>query len=124
MDNAQCIGKRRKDSQGLTGFAFILPRQKTEKSLGEVPNAQKLAVRTTRKPFMPRHLRLFVATKEEIDSPSPEPIHRVTLGDLLPLVALASRRNYAWLQDFLDDDVLITDDLNDILQTFRAKPSA
>ncbi|MSR79661.1 MAG: hypothetical protein EXS11_02920 [Gemmataceae bacterium] len=59
-----------------------------------------------------------------MDSASPEPIHRVTLGDLLPLVALASRRNYAWLQDFLDDDVLITDDLNDILQTFRAKPSA
>lgn len=73
---------------------------------------------------MSRHLRLFQATDEEIGASGPEPVNRVTLGDLLPLVALASRRNYAWLQDFLDDEVLITDDLNDILQAFRTRPSA
>jgi hypothetical protein len=74
--------------------------------------------------FMSRHLRLFQATEAEVEASGPEPVNRVTLGDLLPLVALASRRNYAWLQDFLDDEVLITDDLNDILQAFRTRPSA
>jgi hypothetical protein len=50
---------------------------------------------------------------------------RVRLGDLLPLVALAQRENYLWLQDFLEDEVRITADLYDVLQAFRAyRPSA
>ena len=110
--------------KGQPVLPSFYPSKKPICLLGKDPGAQKQAERKSRMPFMPRHLRLFVATKEEMDSASPEPIHRVTLGDLLPLVALASRRNYAWLQDFLDDDVLITDDLHDILQTFRSKPSA
>ncbi len=73
---------------------------------------------------MSRHLRLFQATEDQTESSGPEPVNRVSLGDLLPLLALASRRNYAWLQDFLDDEVLITDDLNDILQAFQTRPSA
>ena len=53
------------------------------------------------------------------------PTVRVTLGDLLPLVALAQRHNYLWLRDFLDDEVRITDDLYDVLQAFRCqRPSA
>jgi hypothetical protein len=44
---------------------------------------------------------------------------RVSLGDLLPLVALAHRKNYLWLQDFLDDEVLITEDLHEVLRAFR-----
>jgi hypothetical protein len=43
----------------------------------------------------------------------------VTLGDLLPLIALANRKNYVWLQDFLDDDVSITADLYEVLRAFR-----
>jgi hypothetical protein len=43
----------------------------------------------------------------------------VTLGDLLPLIALAHRRNYVWLQDFLDDEVAISADLYEVLRAFR-----
>ena len=53
------------------------------------------------------------------------PTIRVSLGDLLPLVALAQRNNYLWLQDFLDDEVSITPDLYEILRSFRCyRPSA
>jgi hypothetical protein len=49
----------------------------------------------------------------------------VSLADLLPLVALAHRNNYAWLQDFLDDEVRISEDLYQVLQAFRCyRPSA
>jgi hypothetical protein len=44
----------------------------------------------------------------------------VTLGDLLPLIALADRKNYVWLQDFLDDEVSITADLYEVLRAFRS----
>lgn len=50
---------------------------------------------------------------------------RVSLGELLPLVALAHRQNYLWLQDFLDDQVAITEDLYEVLSAFRCtRPSA
>jgi hypothetical protein len=50
---------------------------------------------------------------------------RVRLGDLIPLVALAQKLNFIWLKDFLDDEVAITEDLHEILQTFRgSRPAA
>jgi hypothetical protein len=50
---------------------------------------------------------------------------RVRLGDLLPLVALAQKLNFIWLKDFLDDEVAITEDLHEILQTFGgSRPAA
>ena len=48
----------------------------------------------------------------------------VTLAELLPLVALAHRNNYVWLQDFLDDKIVITEDLFDVLSAFRASRPA
>jgi hypothetical protein len=73
---------------------------------------------------MSAHLRVF-PTSAESSPPSPEPNVRVRLGDLLPLVALAHRHNYLWLQDFLDDEVAITSDLYEILRAFRCyRPSA
>jgi hypothetical protein len=49
----------------------------------------------------------------------------IRLGDLLPLVALAQKRHFIWLKDFLDDEIRISVDLHDVLQAFRsAKPSA
>ena len=43
----------------------------------------------------------------------------------LPLVALGQRLNFIWLKDFLDDEVCITQDLQDVLETFRGvRPSA
>jgi hypothetical protein len=74
---------------------------------------------------MASHLRVYPLSQDsdEFDSP-PATVH-VRLGDLLPLVALAHRHNYLWLQDFLDDEVAITGDLYEVLRAFRChRPSA
>ena len=73
------------------------------------------------------HLRLFresdADTVDVMDAPPPTV--RVRLGDLLPLVAMAQKMNFIWLKDFLDDEVGITYDLHEVLQSFRsARPSA
>ena len=74
---------------------------------------------------MAAHLRVFPSTAETAYADQPEPTVRVSLGDLLPLVALAQRHNYLWLQDFLDDEVRITEDLYEVLRAFRChRPSA
>ncbi len=76
---------------------------------------------------MATHLRVF---PDSSASPAPEqvqePAIHVSLGDLLPLLAVARRRHYAWLQDFLDDEVAITPDLYDVLCAFtnQRRPSA
>jgi hypothetical protein len=68
---------------------------------------------------MAAFLRVYPPSKEA-DAPStPEASVRVSLGELLPLVALAHRKNYLWLQDFLDDEVAITEDLYEVLRAFR-----
>jgi hypothetical protein len=68
---------------------------------------------------MAAHLRVYPVSPEPSDSEAPEPTVRVCLGELLPLVALAHRHNYVWLQDFFDDEVMITSDLYEILRAFR-----
>jgi hypothetical protein len=74
---------------------------------------------------MAAHLRVYPLSKESPDAEIQEPTVRVSLGDLLPLVALAHRHNYLWLQDFLDDEVAITPDLYEVLRAFRCtRPSA
>lgn len=76
---------------------------------------------------MKPHLRLFRETDtESVDvMDAPAPTVRVRLGDLLPLVAMAQKMNFIWLKDFLDDEVSITDDLHEVLQSFRSsRPSA
>jgi hypothetical protein len=72
---------------------------------------------------MAMHLRVYPSPD---DAPNPRAqTVRVCLADLLPLIALAHRHNYAWLQDFLDDEVRISEDLYEVLQAFRAyRPSA
>jgi hypothetical protein len=74
---------------------------------------------------MAAQLRVFPesqsATCEEAQDPS---IH-ISLRDLLPLIAVAQRRNYLWLNDFLDDEVCVTSDLYEVLRAFRSyRPSA
>ena len=50
---------------------------------------------------------------------------RVRLGDLLPLLTLAQRFKYAWLKDFLDDEVAISEDLYRVLKEFLGyRPTA
>jgi hypothetical protein len=74
---------------------------------------------------MAAHLRVYPLPKDDLDAPGQEPTVRVSLGDLLPLVALAHRHNYLWLQDFLEDEVAITSDLYEVLRAFRCnRPSA
>ena len=71
---------------------------------------------------MAPHLRLVTASDP---GPTPDPCVRISLREMLPLIALAQRHNYLWLQDFLDDEVCVTEDLYDILRAFRAyRPSA
>ena len=62
---------------------------------------------------------------DDLADEGPDPTVRVRLGDLLPLVAMAQKMNFIWLKDFLDDEVCITEDLHQVLQTFRGcRPSA
>lgn len=74
---------------------------------------------------MAAYLRVYPpCLDEEVGEPQQATVS-VSLADLLPLVALAHRNNYVWLQDFLDDRVVITQDLNDVLRAFRCtRPSA
>ena len=51
---------------------------------------------------------------------------RVTLGEVLPLLADAVVSNRTWLTDFKDDEISISSDLFDVLQAYRhfRRPSA
>ncbi len=74
---------------------------------------------------MAAQLRLCPLSTEDDAVAGPVPTVRVSLGELLPLVAIAHRHNYAWLKDFLDDEVAITEDLYEVLRAFRVnRPSA
>ncbi len=74
---------------------------------------------------MAAQLRVFPSLGEEC-SDLQEPSVRVSLGDLLPLLALAKHHNYLWLKDFMEDEVSITSDLYDVLSAFNnyRRPSA
>jgi hypothetical protein len=67
---------------------------------------------------MPAFLRVF-PTPDEASTDSPAATVRVSLRDILPLIALAQRNNFLWLQDFLEDEVCITSDLYEVLRAFR-----
>ena len=73
---------------------------------------------------MSARLKVYEVPEETYED-GPEPAVRVRLGDLLPLVSVAKRLNYLWLKDFLDDEVAISDDLYEVMQTFQSRrPSA
>jgi hypothetical protein len=75
---------------------------------------------------MAAQLRVYSEPSGEYDDFGIQaPTIGIRLSELLPLVALAEHENYAWLQDFLDDEVRITPDLYDVLRAFRNyRPSA
>ena len=63
-------------------------------------------------------LRLYTPPAEPVAA-RPDPEVCVRLGDLLPLAAIAQRMNFIWLNDFLDDEVMVSHDLYEVLQAFR-----
>ena len=79
-----------------------------------------------------RNLRVYTGPDHE--STSRSMVHetsradtvRVTLGDVLPLLADAVASDRTWLSDFADDDLTISSDLFDVLQAYRhfRRPSA
>ena len=69
---------------------------------------------------MAAHLRVVPVPKDAPERNAPAPRVRLRLADLLPLVALAHRNNYVWLQDFLDDEVMVSHDLYEVMQAFRS----
>jgi hypothetical protein len=72
-----------------------------------------------------RHLRIFPSREADPIPDSPPASTRITLRELLPLVAMAQRLNMVWLRDFLDDEVMVTTDLFEVLQAFKScRPSA
>ncbi len=73
---------------------------------------------------MAMNLRVYSGPQEAVCSDRPEPSVRISLADLLPLLALAKRHNYLWLQDFLDDEVCVTPDLYEVLRAFRTNRRA
>ena len=72
-----------------------------------------------------RQLRIFSDRESDTLRQTPTATTAISLRDLLPLVAMAQRLNMIWLRDFLDDEVIVTSDLYDVLQAFKAcRPSA
>jgi hypothetical protein len=70
-------------------------------------------------------LRVFPTAEFEDDEVAADAGVRIRLGELLPLVAMAQRMHFVWLQDFLDDEVRVTPDLYEVLKAFRScRPSA
>jgi hypothetical protein len=69
---------------------------------------------------MAAQLRVFPHSQDDGYCDHQEPNVRVRLGDLLPLLSLARRNNYLWLEDFIEDEVRITPDLYEVLRAFSA----
>lgn len=74
---------------------------------------------------MAAQLRVYSESRETTCE-APDPSIRISLSELLPLVTIARRHNYLWLQDFLNDEVCVTPDLYEVLRAFSAsrRPSA
>ena len=67
---------------------------------------------------MAQQLRVFSDAFNDTYEEGQEPSIKVSLAELLPLLSIARRNNYLWLQDFLEDEVCITPDLYEVLRSF------
>ena len=74
---------------------------------------------------MAAQLKLYVPPSEDAEPDNrPDPDVLVRLGDILPIITVAHRLNFTWLKDFLDDEIAVSDDLYEVMQSFRAgKPA-
>lgn len=69
---------------------------------------------------MAAHLRVFPESLDSTYDERQTPSITISLSELLPLLSVAKRHNYLWLQDFLDDEVCVTPDLYEVLRAFGA----
>lgn len=71
-------------------------------------------------------LRVFPRPEDEVDDDHEEnPSRPVRLIELYPLLAQAYQDNYVWLQDFENDEVLVSPDLYEVVRAFSdCRPSA
>jgi hypothetical protein len=94
-------------------------------SVPAVPRTAPTLAACTEAPMTRRHLRIFPSRTGHSTAVSAPAEARITLRELLPLVAMAQRLNMNWLRDFLDDEVIVTSDLYEVLQAFKScRPSA
>lgn len=71
---------------------------------------------------MPAHLRVY---PQQLPASVKGPSVHISLCELFPLLSQAYRGNYVWLNDFEDDEVVISEDLYEVLKSFKAyRPSA
>ncbi len=73
-----------------------------------------------------RRLRVYTGPEAErpgvvgvLPAPSRAATVRVTLGEVLPLLADAMASDRTWLRDFGGDEVEISADLHDVLEAYR-----
>jgi hypothetical protein len=78
-----------------------------------------------------RNLRIYTGPEQgaaglSVVSAPREGTVRITLGEVLPLLADAVASNRTWLSDFAADEIEITSDLHEVLQAYRhfRRPSA
>jgi hypothetical protein len=110
--------------QALRISLDLLATQKFEYTPG-IQSISHFAARPHGGSSMAAHLRVFPSSSETDYSDLPAPTVGVRFGELLPLIALAQRKNCGWLRDFLDDEVRVTSDLYEVLRAFRSyRPSA
>ena len=72
-----------------------------------------------------RKLRVYTGPEAEqsglslLQDAMPGTSVKVSLGEILPLLADAVASNRTWLTDFESDEVTISSDLHDVLQAYR-----
>ena len=54
-----------------------------------------------------------------LDQPLDPQSVKVTLGEILPILADAVSSDRTWLGDFAEDEITISSDLHDVLQAYR-----
>ncbi len=70
-----------------------------------------------------RRFRVYTGPEAEsvgtLKVSTPEQGVRVTLGEILPILADAVSSNRTWLTDFEADELTVSSDLYDVLQAYR-----
>ena len=73
---------------------------------------------------MKHRLRLYTG-EESVATLDPEPEVTVSLGEMVQILMDAASARRAWLKDFANDQVRISADLHEVLQTYwNLRPGA